>query len=209
MNIIDISMEISSNMTVYKDKPEKKPKFDNMSNFVTASSYETLIQMPSHTGTHLDMPLHMIDAGATSETYDFMRMFGVKAKVLDLQDLDTRAITEADLKKFDIAKGDFIIFKTINSLTEDFDYEHVYLEKSGAMYLANLEIDGVGTDALGIERAQPEHETHIALLSKNIVILEGLRLKEVEAGEYKLYALPLKIHGIDALPVRAILVSED
>lgn len=94
-------------------------------------------------------------------------------------------------------------------MVEDFDFEFVYLDKSGALYLKEKEIVGVGIDALGIERSQPDHETHKILLEAGIVILEGLRLKDVEEGEYFLYAAPLKIKGAEAAPTRAVLIKEE
>ena len=61
--------------------------------------------------------------------------------------------------------------------------------------------------ALGIERAQPGHETHIALLEREIIILEGLRLRHVEPGNYLLIALPVKIADADGAPARAVLID--
>ena len=45
-------------------------------------------------------------------------------------------------------------------------------------------------------------------MGENIIILEGLRLKEVGVGVYTLIALPLKLKNLDASPVRAILIGE-
>lgn len=66
-------------------------------------------------------------------------------------------------------------------------------------------IRGVGIDSLGIERSQPEHETHKVLLGNNIIIIEGLRLQDIDEGVYMMYALPLKIVGGDGAPARVIL----
>ena len=68
---------------------------------------------------------------------------------------------------------------------------------------------GAGIDSLGIERNQPNHETHKTLLSNKIMILEGLRLKHVEEGPYLLIAAPLNIPGVEASPVRAFLIERD
>ena len=68
------------------------------------------------------------------------------------------------------------------------------------------EIKGVGIDALGIERNQTP--THKLLLGAGIIIIEGLRLKDVPEGEYFLIALPLKIKDVEAAPTRAILVEK-
>ena len=45
-------------------------------------------------------------------------------------------------------------------------------------------------------------------MNAGIIILEGLRLKGIQAGSYQMVALPLSIANVDALPVRALLVVE-
>jgi arylformamidase len=117
-------------------------------------------------------------------------------------------ISAKDLKTRDIRPGTFILLKTRNSYFNGFDPDFVYMDASGASYLSELGISGVGIDSLGIERAQPGHETHKTLLGSGIIILEGLRLAEIQEGEYKLAALPLKIIGTEAAPARAVLIEE-
>ena len=46
---------------------------------------------------------------------------------------------------------------------------------------------------------------HHALAAAGIAIVESLDLSEIEAGTYHFSALPLRISGGDAAPVRAIL----
>jgi arylformamidase len=66
----------------------------------------------------------------------------------------------------------------------------------------------VGIDYLSIDKFRSEsHPTHFALLRKDIVILEGLDLSGVPAGEYTLVALPLNLQHADGAPTRAILIS--
>ncbi len=206
MKIYDISMEIYDDMMVYKNKPEKKPKIEVVQDFVSGDSYESIITMGMHTGTHIDAPLHMIKDGETTESIPLESCIR-KCKVIDFTDISDK-ITREVLQQKEIYEGDFILFKTKNSFSPEFDFEFVYLEKSGAEYLDEIGVLGVGIDALGIERAQAGHETHKILLSKGIVIIEGLQLKDVPEGEYTLYALPLKIRNVEAAPVRAVLVEE-
>ncbi|HHW56378.1 MAG TPA: cyclase family protein [Clostridia bacterium] len=205
MKIYDISMEIHENMTVYKNKEGKRPKHT-----ITVDKgdvTESRISMDMHTGAHIDAPLHMIKGGDTIENLDLSKVI-TRCKVFDFTHISDK-ITEEDLKDKEIQKGDFILFKTRNSFREDFDFEFVYLDKSGAQFLKEKGIVGVGIDALGIERSQPNHETHKILLGAGIVILEGLRLKDIEEGEYFLHAAPLKIKGAEASPTRAVLIKED
>lgn len=206
MKVYDISMTIDHNMTVYKNKAEKKPKYKVLQDFTNNVAYESSIEMGMHTGTHMDAPLHMIENGGTIDNTPLSSTIG-KCIVVDLTDVEDK-ITREDLIYKNINKDDFILLKTKNSYAEDFDFNFVFLEKGAAEYLKEKKIKGVGTDALGIERSQNDHETHKILLKAGIVILEGLRLKEVEPGEYFIYAAPLKIKGAEAAPTRAILIKE-
>ena len=94
------------------------------------------------------------------------------------------------------------------SAEKKFDFNFTYLEKTGAEYLASKKIKAVGIDSLGIERSQPNHETHRILAGKNIPIFEGLDLGRVRQGRYFFHGQPLKIMKGDASPVRAVLVKQ-
>jgi arylformamidase len=95
--------------------------------------------------------------------------------------------------------------KTRNSLEDRFNFNFVYLSEEAANYLADKKIKGVGIDSLGVERNQPNHETHKALFGAGIVIIEGLRLKEAQATSYHMVAAPLKLLGTDGSPARVLL----
>jgi len=205
MKIIDISMGIEPGMPVYKNQQEKKPKLIVLKDFSNSSSYESEMDINLHTGTHIDAPLHMIENGKTIERMDLAKLI-TWCKVLDFSYAED-CITKKDLESKSIKQGDFILLKTKNSLQEQISSDFVFLEKSGAEYLSGKNIKGVGIDSLGIERSQPEHDTHIALLEREIIIMEGLRLGDVDEGEYFLIAMPIKIIGAEAAPARAILLD--
>lgn len=200
MKMYDVTSTIYEGMTVYKNKPEKQPKFNRVTNgYVT----ETRMELDVHSGTHVDAPLHMVVDGDTFESVPMEDLVG-QAKLFDLTNVED-GITKADLEKFDIQKGDFILLKTKNSFDEDFNFDFIYLTKDGAEYLTEIGIRGVGIDTLGIERSQEGHPTHKTLFGQKIIIIEGLRFKDVSEGEYFMVAAPLKIHGTDASPARVLL----
>ncbi len=203
--IYDISMDIYPKMKVYKNRTEKSPQIKQVNFFEQHGVYESELTMNLHTGTHIDYPLHALENGNTSNTEDLELLTG-KVKVFDLSEVK-EAIDYQDIKSLDIETNDFVIFKTRNSLTEEFDFEFVYVNEAAAKYLVDKKIRGVGIDSLGIERAQAGHPTHNLLLGSGIVILEGLRLKDIKEDIYDLYCLPLKIRDVEAAPVRAILVK--
>ena len=206
MKIYDVSMTITKNIQVYKNKEEKKPILKVVSNFETGSSHETSLEMNLHTGTHMDFPLHMIPNGKTSDSLDLSKLI-TTVKVFDLTHIKD-GIDHKDLVDLDIFPNDFVLFKTRNSYEETFNFKFIYVNASAASYLSNIGVMGVGVDGLGIERDQLGHPTHKILLEKDIVIIEGLRLKDVPKGTYQMYALPIKIEQSDALPLSVILMGE-
>lgn len=208
MKIIDISWPISSATTGYKDK--KLVSFTNVKNFNKDGARETTITLSSHTGTHVDAPSHFLKDGKTIDQLALDRLIG-QAVVLDLSNV-TDAITREHLMAHDaiIHKNDIVLLKTANSLTnptEQFTPHFVYLHVSGARYLAEKQIKAVGIDYLGIERSQPNHETHTEFFTHDVIIIEGLRLGHVRAARYEFYCLPLNIIGLEAAPARAILLE--
>jgi arylformamidase len=203
--IYDISMPVSHSMPVYKGNEAKRPNIRIEADFSTGKAYESRLEMNLHTGTHLDRTLHMIPGGNTIETLDLSQVI-TTCKVLDFTEADCK-ITAEELKNKDILVGEFILLKTKNSFEDLLETDFIYLDKTGAEYLVNKKIIGVGIDSLGIERSQPEHETHLQLMNAGIQILEGLRLKDIKEGEYFLFAAPINIVGTEASPVRAVLIE--
>jgi arylformamidase len=70
----------------------------------------------------------------------------------------------------------------------------------------------IGIDYLSIEKfGQEKHETHHALLSHGVIILEGLNLSDVSAGKYELICLPLRLRSNmgDGAPARVVLRTLD
>lgn len=206
MKIFDISMEIHYDMPVYKGRDFKRPLITTDSDFGSGSVYESRLNMNLHGGTHIDAPLHIIENGKTLDDLPLEKVV-TRCKVLDFNDVETK-ITDEHLKNKNIVSGDFVLIKTKNSFDEILEKDFIYLDKTGAQYLKDKEVSGVGIDALGIERDQPGHPTHNILLTSEIIIIEGLRLRDVDEGEYILIAAPIKIRGVEAAPVRAILIEE-
>jgi arylformamidase len=198
-------MSICEDMKVYKNRKEKIPELVFTKTHINDGMCESKIILGMHTGTHLDAPYHILESGITVDKLNIENLI-TKCKVIDFTNL-VDSISKKELLNKGIKKDDFLLFKTTNSKNIKFNPDFIYLDKSGAKYLVDLGIKGVGTDGLGIERSQKNHETHKLLLGNGIYILEGLNLEQVKSGEYQLIALPLKIKGAEASPVRAVLIE--
>lgn len=207
MKIIDISWPLASGATTeYKDRATIY--FETTKDFHQDQVRDSLIRLGSHSGTHVDAPSHFIADGVTIDHISLQTLIG-RCRVLDLSDA-VDAIKASDLQDCDIQEGDIILFKTINSLrlpTQPFDSQFIYVDVTAAELLVRKKVKAVGIDYLGIERSHPDHPTHITLMRHNITIIEGLRLSQVEPGEYTLCCLPLNIIGLEAAPARAVLIT--
>ncbi len=205
MKLYDLSPEISEGMAAYKDKAEKKPKIIPTRTLKDGAN-ESKIELELHTGSHVDAPFHFFENGKTVDRIDLSRFMG-ECAVLDFTKVKN-SITKNDFKNSKIQKDDIVLLKTKNKFENSFNPNFTFLESSGAEYLASKKIKAVGIDNLGIERSQPNHETHKILLRNDIIIFEGLDLSKVKSGRYFFYGFPLKIRNGDASPVRAVLAGD-
>ncbi len=201
---IDVTMSISPSIMVYKNKEEKKPQFIVRATHEENGHHESSICMDLHTGTHIDMPKHMLKEGHTSDTFDLDSVNGT-CVVVDFSGQPEHEVDDVFLARYSYEKGDIVIIKTKNSYDDTFNFEYDYLNARGAEYLKVQGVKAVGIDALGIERSVPGHPTHHILLGNGIYIIEGLSLAAVEPGRYEFLCVPLKISGVEGLPARAFL----
>ncbi|MBP1707532.1 MAG: Cyclase family protein [Chloroflexi bacterium] len=169
----------------------------------------SMLEILSHTCTHLDAPLHFIKGGSTISDLPLTVVVG-PCRVIEIK--DPKTIKIAELEKHRIKKGERLLFKTRNSpftyAGERFVEDYVYLESDSAAYLAEKKIALFGLDNITIGDFRNEEsirKTHRALLEAGIYILEDCALGSVPPGEYELLCLPLLIYKGDAAPCRAIL----
>lgn len=163
----------------------------------------------SHTGTHVDAAKHFFDEGQPVDEIPLERLIG-PAIVIAFPD-DTRAVSEADLRRHDLGGHTRVLIRTRNSALlarREFVPDYTYLTPDGADYLVGLGVQLVGVDYLSVEQFHSgHHRTHRALLGHRVVIVEGLNLAAVPEGTYDLVCLPLRLAGLDGAPARAVLIE--
>lgn len=167
----------------------------------------TKLHMSAHTATHMDAPRHFINSGVGIDQTPLDAMIG-PARVVEIA--DPKAIGRAELELLQPKRGERLLFKTRNSREAwgkpDFDKDFVYIADEGAQYLVECGVRTVGVDYLSIGGFYHDTvETHVTILGAGIAVIEGLDLSAVEAGEYELICLPLKIAGADGAPARVVL----
>ena len=169
----------------------------------------SILEMSSHTGTHVDAPKHFLDDGAAVDELPLDRFLG-KARVLDLTGVD--AISAADLARHEIGPGERVLLKTKSSAFVDgprFRTDFTHLTPDGARHLADIGIRTLGIDSPSVDAYESNHYlAHHTLLGRGVVVIEGLSLGHVAAGKYEMVALPLRIRGGNGSPVRVVLIEE-
>lgn len=166
----------------------------------------------THTGTHIDPPLHFLDGGTPIDRIPLDALMG-PAVVADLTSVKSD-IGPEELESLSLAPGvERLLFHTRNSEfwreeSPEFTEDYVAVTADGATWLVEHGIRLVGIDYLSVERrGTPGHPTHMTLLSAGVVIVEGMNLDGVDPGDYSLVCLPLKIVDGDGGPARALLLS--
>ncbi|MFC1812464.1 cyclase family protein [Thermodesulfobacteriota bacterium] len=168
------------------------------------------IECDTHTGTHVDAPLHFIRKGKTIEQLALDILIGpVWVAYLP----DATDITSFDLSKLDLPYGTKrLLLRTRNSELwaaheNNFQTDFVALTLDAANWLIEKGIQLIGIDYLSVQRYKDGPEVHQILLGADVVIVEGLNLANVKTGIYELICLPIKISGAEGAPARAVLRS--
>ena len=207
MAIYDISVPIRSGMPVYEGDPGIEIKaWSALAKGDSANV--SFLHFGAHTGTHVDAPAHFIDGARKIDALSLDVLIG-SARVIRVPD-EVAEIDPYFLATCDLDQVERVLFRTRNSefWNEGFRKDFTHLSPAAAEKLVDLGVKLVGTDYLSIEKFHSgHHRTHLALLSNNVIIVEGLNLSEVAAGNYELICLPLRIaEGAgDGAPARAVL----
>jgi len=172
------------------------------------SSNVSFLHFGAHTGTHVDAPAHFIEGARKIDALSLEALIGA-ARVVRVPD-EVNEIDSDFLAGCDLNGVERILFHTRNSSfwNEGFRKDYTHLLPEAAAKLVELGVTLVGTDYLSIEKFHSgHHRTHLTLLSRNVVIVEGLNFSDVPAGDYELICLPLRLaEGVgDGAPARVVL----
>lgn len=203
--LIDISPEISADIAVFPgDTPfEQKILMDcKKGDSLGLSSFTTT----PHLGAHTDAPNHYsaLGSGISERSLDYY--YG-PCQVITVQVQRGQRITSADVKSE--IRAPRVIFKT-NSFPDPRKWSGDFNSLSADLidFLARQKVILVGIDTPSIDLADDKIlESHHRVEAHDMAILEGVVLDAVTDGLYTLIALPLKMKGLDASPVRAVLVK--
>lgn len=208
MEIYDITVAIGAETPIYKGDPGVDvTSFKALARGDSANVSQ--ISMGVHTATHVDAPNHFIDGARRVHEIDVEKLVG-PCRVIRVPDSVTAIEPEHVGGISGISRA---LFKTRNSAfwaspEAGFRTDFTYLTADTARFLVDAGVVLVGIDYLSIEKSGSlGHPVHITLLESEVVILEGLDLRQVPAGDYELICMPLKYIGAtgDGSPARTIL----
>jgi arylformamidase len=210
MKYFDVTVPISNTVPIYEGDP--KAIVEAASRIADgAPANVSKLCFGAHTGTHVDAPSHFIEGTRRVDDLDFNKLIG-PCRVVEI---DT-SIDEIEANQMAELKGvERVLFKTRNSSfwndpKTGFREDFTSISPAAAQALVDAGAKLVGIDYLSIEKfGSTDFATHLTFLKNEVVILEGLDLREVSAGDYELICLPLKYLGGegDGAPARTILRS--
>ena len=194
MKIIDISQEVLS-CRVYPGDPA--PQYEKLQDMHNSDLYNlSQFSMCAHNGTHIDAPAHFLKSGKTVDHMPLESFVGecyVTHHEGDVTAQDAYAI----MKKASDA-GAFARILIAGNATVTADAARVFAASG---------IKLIGNESQSVGPQNAPMEVHLILLEAEIVLLEGIVLKNVAEGKYFLSALPLNLAGFEGSPCRAYLIE--
>ena len=198
MKIYDISQEVFSCKVYSGDlMPEKK----ELKSMKKGEVYNlTAFSMCAHNGTHIDAPRHFIKDGKTVNEMSLEAFIGM-AYVVEYSGV----VTENDATEI-IEKAEKHNKEAAKRILIKGDVE---ISLEAAKVFASLNILLLGNEPQTIGPKNAPMAVHLALLSADVILLEGIRLAEVSEGVYFLNAAPLNLAGAEGSPCRAVLIDTE
>jgi arylformamidase len=164
------------------------------------------LSLSVHTGSHVDAPLHVADGAAAADALPLDVLVG-PCVVVDARTVTGSLDAEAVAALAWPQAAERVLLATRNSelwARDAFSDDVVAFTGAGASAALDRGVRLLGIDYLTIG----DEDAHRILLGPGVVVVEGLDLRGVAAGEYLLACLPLRLVGADGAPARVVLVDE-
>ncbi len=205
--MIDITLELGPRMLLYPgDAPPRVRRVSSITHGASLTSSE--LTLGCHIGTHVDAPGHFLENGAMLDALDLKHFCG-PAQIVECANCDL--ITEDQIDAAKITPDRHLLIKTRNSemlRRSEFDAAYCYIEPGAAQRLLEFRPLSIGFDYYSLDPLSAnDFPTHKAVAQYGIPAFVCLNLANVTPGEYFFIAAPLRIAGLDGLPVRAFLMN--
>lgn len=161
--------------------------------------------MSAHCGAHADAPLHYAVDGASIDQLPIEDFIG-PVRLIDARGEGPLCLPGDIAAHLDGAPQRVLLRleATIDPMVWRDDFRALHAETVDLLHRRGVRL--VGVDVASVDPATSKDlPAHMAFRRHDMRILENLALSGVESGDYELIALPLKLEGLDAAPVRAVL----
>lgn len=204
MKAYDVTAPLSPNTPVWPGDPT--PEIVRAPSVGDGALCLTRMNLGTHTGTHVDAPLHLLADGLSVDALPIEILLG-KVRVVEIAARE--GIERQELEALDLRDDLRLLIKTRMSgqmRIPQFQADYVFLTADAAQYLVQVGLKLVGIDYLSVDRyGSTDFPAHRTLLGAGVILVEGLDLSEVEPGEYDMVCLPIRLAGADGAPARVIL----
>lgn len=209
--IIDLSQPVSDGGPVFPGDPEVK--------FYTHHTHEsvgyrvTRFEMGTHTGTHLDVPLHKLPGGASVSEIPLSQFMG-RAYVADMTMLEPGeevAVAHLSAHEAEMAGCTTLILKT--GWASRYGQGDFFSGFNGISEAAAKWIVAKGFSLIALESPSvhpvKHQEIHTILLESGVIVVETIcNVDAIQKPTVWFCAAPLKLIGLDGSPVRAFVIED-
>ena len=210
MKVIDLTHTIKENMPVYPG--DDTPKLIPVSTYEKDGFKETLLQMYSHTGTHMDTPAHIFAGRTALDEFPIEQFIG-KALVIDCRDLvEGQVISMKRIAKMGekVKKADFLLFNLGWDKrwgTDSYFGDYPCINDEVLDFIINGDYKGIGFDVMDLDPIYdvnlPRHKR--LFQDTDIINIENLKNLDLCGSDLFYFScFPLKIENCDGSPIRAV-----
>ena len=210
MKVIDLTHKIQEDMPVYPGT--ETPKFIPANTYEKDGFKETLLQMYTHTGTHMDPPAHLYPNRTTLDQFPASQFIG-KALVIDCSDFqeDELIPLERVLSYGDkVKEAEFLLFRLGWDKrwgTDAYFGDYPCIDDEVLEFIMNGNYKGIGFDVIGLDPIADENLTRHKKLFKECDMVNIENLKNLDLCGNDLFwfsCYPLSLENCDGSPIRAI-----
>jgi arylformamidase len=201
VKIFDITRTISEDMLVFPGDTQPTFLQEDRGRYLISD-----LHMSTHSGTHIDAPVHYLKTGNTIDTIPLSHVIG-RCRVLDVSGAGNNI--NARHLKGRMEGVSRLLLKTSFSGTTRFEEDYPALTLSAAHIIAANGMKCIGIDSPSIESFTGDGSVHRVILSCNCIVVELIDLSNVEEGDYDMVALPLRLNGLDGSPARVVLIEKN
>ena len=208
MEVFDLSIPLNERTPIFPNDPQYSA--EQFLDYKKDGVNELRLTIGTHTGTHVDVPLHHIPSGQDISRFPLETFVG-SALVVPVEKEPAATIVPGDLESAGIRSGDILI---VSTGWEDHLYDDTYFREFPAFspevaeFLVEKEIKALGTDTPSVDPMGGGGEFHRRALGAGIGIIEALiNLKPLRGERVFFSAAPLRIESGDGSPVRAVAIK--